>query len=212
MTLLPAETPNSVGIVTRGYTAGMSDILPVPIRETLDADTAPEEFLPFLAHGEGVKLWFDDWPLTRKRLVAKNWLKDYASLIGTRAAMVPFLDLVDAEIVTRVAYPQRFVLGRSALGRQRLQQKHHTAYYLVKVDLEPRANRFVLGRSALGRAALRPCSREPLRRAQIAMVAAKATDTQVTVTFGHRRLATVDDGFTADDEINVSHWINRTKL
>lgn len=202
--------------LTRALAAAMSDTLPVPIEQTLDADTADEKFLPFLAANESVKIWYDDWPEERRRLVAKRWLADYASIIGTRAALHPFLALVDATVVDRIASPRRFFFGKSFVGRDPIQHPPFTGRYLVKVALPDRAGAMVMRRSFIGKAFFHRPDIEPIRRANAAMVAAKGPSTQYTVDYAHRRPLRLSDrpvlGTAREPGPKLNSFIDRIAL
>ena len=181
--------------------------LPIPIRELVDPASTTTGFLPFVAVHNGVKLWFDDWSVARKRAIAADW--ELPDLIGTRPGLRRFLGYVDAELISAVAHPRRFVLGRSALGVQPIQFPSFTARYLIKVGLKRHRRGLVLSRGAWGRHALVPVNLEPIRRAKIAATVSKGPSTQYTATFAHRRRPTFDEmqfGMGFDD------FIDRTSL
>lgn len=110
MTLAADLLPDSSGAFERSTLHAMIDTLDVPIAEMLDPFKTTPEFLPFLAHGNSVDLWFDDWPEERKRLIIDQW-PDIASKLGTIAALRKILPFVDAELLDYRAPPKRFVLG-----------------------------------------------------------------------------------------------------
>ncbi|ACI92718.1 phage tail protein I [Afipia carboxidovorans OM5] len=186
--LLPANAT----AFERGVTLAMTDVLPVPIRELLDPAQTLIPFIPFLAEHESVDLWFDDWTVARKRTMIEDALR-LAGLKGTRLGLRSFLTYVDALLISTVAHPRRFVLGRSALGVQPLKFPAYTALYLIKVGLKRHRRGLVLGRGALGRHALVRVDREPIRRANIAATVSKAPGTQYTATFAHRRRPFFDE-------------------
>lgn len=181
--------------------------LPIPIRTIVDPASTTTGFLPFVAVHNGVKLWFDDWSLARKRAITADW--ELPDLIGTRPGLQRFLAYVDATLISAVAHPRRFVLGRSALGVQPIQFPSFTARYLIKVGLKRHRCGLVLGRGAWGRHALVPVNLEPIRRAKIAATVSKGPGTQYTATFAYRRRPTFDEmqfGMGFDD------FIDRTSL
>lgn len=181
--------------------------LPIPIREIVDPASTTTAFLPFVAVHNGVKLWFDDWSLARKRAMAADW--ELPDLIGTRPGLRRFLGYVDATLISAVAHPRRFVAGQSAVGVQPLQFPAFTARYLIKVGLIRHRRSCVASRAALGKHALVPVSLEPVRRATIAATVSKGPGTQYTATFAHRRRPTFDEmqfGMGFDD------FIDRTSL
>lgn len=199
--------PDTASLYERAVMDAAEAVLPIPVRELVDPAQTTLAFLPFVAVNEGVKLWFDDWTEARKRQMAADW--QLHDLIGTREGLRRFLAYVDAELISAVAHPRRFVLGRSALGIQPLQFPAYTARYLVKVGLKRHRRSFVLGRSALGKHALVPVGREPIRRAKIAATVAKGPATQYTATFAHRRRPTFDE---MEFGMPFDPFIDRTSL
>jgi len=193
-------------------THGLSEPLPVPIRETMDPATAPLDVLPFLAHGEGVSIWFDDWPEARKRHVAENWLKDYASIVGTRSAADAFLALVDASVVHRLSYPAPFVVGDVPVGSRLVNQQHHTAQFLVLVTLVEPAEALAVGAVPVGDGALTPPDDKPITRALTAMRAAKSPDTEYRAHFDTRRPSSTGDRPSTSDALPVGHYRDRVEL
>ena len=190
---------------------GMSDTLPVPIRETMDPAQTPAAFLPILAVHRGVRLWFDDWAEARKRQVIAE-ATELNALIGTREAARRFLGYVDAELVDVIAYPARFVMGRAVIGRTPIGHPPFLARYLVKGETAAPPRAFVMGRAVIGRARLKTPSREPFRRCLAAIRAAMAPEVQIRVDFQHKRLITVDDHITVDDGYHVGDFVDRSKL
>lgn len=166
--------------------------LPIPLRQVVDPALTPAVFLPFLAAHESVKLWFDDWSEARKRQMVAA-APALADLVGTRLGLTGYLAYVDAQVISAVAHPRRFVLGRSAVGIQPLQFPAYTARYLIKVGLKRHVRSLVLGRSAAGIHGTVSVDREPIRRAKIAATVSKIPATQYTATFAHRRLPTFDE-------------------
>jgi P2-related tail formation protein len=191
--------------------AGMSDTLPVPLRAAMDPAAAPAALLPWLAAHEGVRLWFEDWSEARKRQIIAAWPR-IAPLIGTREAARRLLAFVDAELIDARGYPDRFVIGRSVIGRTSIGHPPYVARYLVRVRTFTPPRAVVIGRTPIGRGVLRTPSRRPFERALAALRIAKAPWQQVRVDFAHRRPATVADGFTVDDAIPVGHWVDRNRL
>ncbi|MCW2319314.1 P2-related tail formation protein, partial [Rhodoblastus acidophilus] len=163
----------------------MSDDLPVPVRQVVDPAQTPADFLPWLAGHESVDLWFSDWSEVRKRTVIANAWRD-AAWKGTRAGAVAFLSYVDAELLDVVAYPRPFIVGRAAMGAP-VNHPPFLARYLVKVDTVEPGNAFVMGRAAVGRAAARNPDMTPINRCLTALRAARAPETQIRVSFAHRR-------------------------
>ncbi|WP_319533423.1 phage tail protein I [uncultured Cohaesibacter sp.] len=120
MTSLPLRS-NAMPI-EKAMAAGMSDDLPVDYATIMDPYQTPAKWLPSLAAHYSVDLWFSDWPEERKREMIAQCAglstiypgEQLAELKGTLEGLKRFLWFVDAEIVDRIAYPCRFVLGRSS--------------------------------------------------------------------------------------------------
>jgi P2-related tail formation protein len=181
--------------------------LPIPIRQLVAPETTTLAFLPILAVHEGVKLWFDDWSEVRKRQMTADW--ELPDLIGTRPGLRRFLAYVDAEPISSVAHPRRFVAGLSAVGVQPLQFPIFTARYLIKVGLRRHIRSGVASRGALGKHALVPVNLEPIRRAKIAATVSKGPGTQYTATFAHRRRPRFDE---MQFGMGFDEFIDRTSL
>lgn len=198
----------------------MHDELPTDLAAAMNPYTTPAENLFHLAGHHSVDLWYEDWPEARKREIIAQYAgvstlypgTPLSELKGTHEAAVRFLEFVDAEVIAHIAYPARFVLGRSALGITPLNHPPFKARYLVKVALVKPLNAFVLGRSALGMGALRPIDREPILRAKRALIVSKAPETEYTVSFAWRRPATFADNIAMDGTLPFSGFINRTTL
>lgn len=189
----------------------MSDTLPVPLKAALDPQQAPVDLLPFLAVQDGVRLWFSDWTVARKRLVISASLTD-CWLVGVRAGAVRYLSYVDATLVDAVAYPARFVMGRAVVGRTPVGHAPFLARYLVRVLTQKPPRALVMGRGILGRARLKTPNRTPFERCLVALRAAKAPETEVRVDFGHRRCIRLSDGVPLDGTYKLGSFISRTKL
>lgn len=147
--LLPASSDP----FERAALQAMIDDLPVPVRECLDPDTCPAEFLPFLAHANSVDLWSDDWPEERKRKVIREW-PDLAARIGTLSAIRQALRYVDAELVDVMTPPARFVLGSiKDAGVEAWKARLPQLRIYNRVRSSPKVGRpwrkTILGRSAL---------------------------------------------------------------
>jgi len=188
----------------------MTDTLPVPIAEIINPATSPLGFLPFLAAHESVDLWFNDWTDERKRAMVQQAV-ELAALKGTREGLIRFLSFVDAEITWLIAHPARFAMGRSAIAVRPIGHKPMTAHYLVKVPLVAPANPFRIGRAALGRRAFTRVSLEPLRRARMTTVVAKAPETLTSLNFAWRRRARFGDGLPFGS-IRFGEFIDRPRL
>lgn len=196
---------------TRAVSHAASNGLPVPFAEIMDPATTPAAFLPFLAFHESVDLWFDDWPIERKRRMVAE-ATGLAALKGTREGLRRFLDYVDGEVTWLIAHPARFVLGRSAIGVRPIAHRPMVAHYIVKVPLVRPANAFVVGRAVLGRSALTRVSLEPLRRAKVAMTISKEPATLYSTTFAHRRRARFGDALPMGGSVKFGGFIHRPRL
>lgn len=204
--LPPNSSPYEVALAK-----AMTDVLPVPLREALDPTAAPVDLLPFLAVHDGVRLWYSDWTVARKRTVISASLLD-CWLVGVRDGAVRYLSYVDATLVDAVAYPARFVMGRAIIGRTPIGHAPFLARYLVKVETRKPARSLVLGRGPLGRARLKTPNHEPFNRGLAALRAAKAPETEIRVDFGHSRQIRLSDGVPLDGTYRLGSFISRTKL
>ncbi len=205
--LLPASAAPYVIALAKA----MTDELPVPLREALDPATAPANLLPFLAVHDGVRLWFSDWSVPRKRQVISASLTD-CWLVGVRDGAVRYLSYVDAELVDAIAYPARFAFGRARIGRTPVGHAPFLARYLVRIVTHRPPRSLVLSRAVLGSARLRTPSREPFVRCLAALRASKAAETEVRVDFGHRRPLSIDDAPPLDGTYKLGAYVNRSKL
>ncbi|MGO4287551.1 phage tail protein [Bosea sp. TAB14] len=199
--------PDTSGAYEWATMEGAEAQLPIPIPQLVDPASTTLPFLPFVAVHNGVKLWFDDWSEARKRAMAADW--ELPDLVGTRIGLRRFLAYVDAELISAVAHPRRFVAGLSAVGVQPLQFPAFTARYLFKVRLLRHVRGCVTGRGTAGNHAAVPVDLEPIRRAKIAATVSKGPGTQYTATFAHRRRPRFDEmqfGMGFDD------FIDRTSL
>ncbi len=202
---------SAAGPMLRALAAAFTDDLPVPIRQIMDPATAPAAFLPFIAAHRSVDLWFDDWPEARKRLMVAEAVK-LAALKGTRAAAAAFLPFVDAQILDRLSYPQRFVLGFGALGVTPIDHKPFTTHFLIKVPLRAPVTPIVLGQTGLGEGALQEVDLEPIQRVNRALVVSKAPETLLSADFAHRRPLTFGDRPKLDGTHRLGGWVDRATL
>jgi P2-related tail formation protein len=218
---LKAVLPASSGPFEYALAAGMSDDLPVPYDEIMDPYRTPERFVPWLAAHHSVDLWFDDWPVERKREMIAQCAgvstvcpddPPLGEMKGTLKGLERYLAFVDAELIDRIAHPSRFTFGRAVLGRTPIGHQAFVAHYLVRVTLPAPKNRFQIGRAALGRAAMTLIDKEPMRRVKLAMAVSKAADTQYTVTFAWRRGITFQDNLLIDGSHVFGGFIDRTRL
>lgn len=204
--------PPNATTFERALAHGLSEDLPVPIGESLDAATAPAAFLPFVAHAEGVVLWFDDWSEARKRHVAETWLQGYAKIVGTRLAADAFLALVDANVVHRLTYPAPFIVGETAVGTRLVDQPHHSAHYLIAVDLVEPVAAFTVGYTATGDGAISPPDDQPIERALAALIAAKSPTTEYRAHFDTRRPITSGDAPSTSAAVITGQYLDRLEL
>lgn len=203
--------PGARGPFEEAVSAGVSDELPVPIVDAVDAWRAPAAFLPWLAVHYGAPLWFSDWSEHIKRLaVDEAPALDFS--IGTRAAVPTLLSYVDATLVDARSYPQRFVFGRAVVGRTPVRHPAFMARYLALVDTTTPRNGFVFGRAALGRRAGRTPSREKFKRARAALRASKTPETEYRVSFQHKRQITLADAVPLDGTYALGDFISRRSL
>ncbi len=220
MTDASAHLPGNSGPFERAAAWGMSDELPIPYAEIMDPYRTPARFLPWLAAHHSVDLWFDDWPDARKREMIAQCAgvstlypaSPLAALKGTLAGLRRYLAFVDAEIVDRIAHPDRFTMGRAMIGRTPIAHQPFTAHYLVRVTLVAPRNRFQIGRSACGRSAMTAVDLEPIRRAQRAMTTAKVPETLYSATFAWRRGITFNDNISIDGGSAFGGYLDRQRL
>lgn len=185
--------------------------VPLPLRDIVDPVVWPPDWLPFLAAHESVDLWYEDWPVERKRRMVAE-ASELARLVGTRAALPRFLPYVDAEIIDRVSHPRRFVAGYSAIGVDPIGHRPFAAHLLVRVPIRFPSGAVVVGRTAVRFAATHTVDRKPLRRVRRAAQVAKSPETLVTINHGHRRPVTFYDGFPLDGSFRFGDFKDRKKL
>lgn len=77
--------------------AGVYDI-DILIRLIDDPEQAPESFVPFLAWGASTDLWDRDWPIEKKRAVAKAWYRLHSKK-GTLTGIKDAVRFFGAEVV-----------------------------------------------------------------------------------------------------------------
>lgn len=195
----------------RALAAAMSDDLPVPIREVMDPAQTPSAFLPFLAVHDGVRFWFSDWPVARKRTVIANGPTD-AALVGTRPATHRYLGYVDGTVLDVVSYPTRFVLGRARIGPTPVGHPPWLARHLVKVDTATPSHGFVFARAVLGRARMKTPPTEKFARAMAALRVAKTPETEYLVDFGHHRPLLLSDAPPLDGSLSLGAYVPRSRL
>ena len=202
---------NEAGPLETALAAAMVDDLPVPVRAIMSPATTPARFLPFLAVHDGVLLWFPDWTEDRKREVVAA-APQLAGKVGTRAATAPLLGYVDAELRDVVSYPDRFVIGRSLIGRTPIGHPPFVARHLIAVDTRTPEGALVLARGVVGRRALRTPSREKLRRTLVALCAAKSPETEYRADHGRFRPLTLGDAPVLDGSQTLGGYVPRHRL
>jgi len=191
----------------------MSDELPVPFIDLMDPAETRADMLPWLAAHESVDLWFPDWAEVRKRDMIAD-APALARLVGTRAAAQRFLDYVDADIIHKVSYPQRFPVGRIAVRITPINHPEFVARFLIKVTLMARKNAVCALRTAVGLAHLKPIDTTVIKRTKIALSLSKADDTEYSVNFAHRLPITMDDpdALDLDTDYVLGSYKDRIRL
>lgn len=207
--LLPANSD----VFELALAEAMSDALDVPYADIMDPAKTPAEFLPFLAAHKSVDLWYSDWPEARKRQMVAE-AEELASLVGTVAAAPRFLSFVDTIIIHKVGHPARHPVGQIAAGITPVNHQPFVARYLLKTDLVVKPFSSRVGQSVVGkkRDAVRTIDREPLNRAKKAITLSKIDGTAYSVTFAHRELVTLDDGFDLDTDFRLGKYKDRIRL
>lgn len=211
---------SEVGPFEKALAAGMSDEIDVPYAIIMDPYRTPGRFIPWLAAHHSVDLWFDDWSEERKREMIAQCAgvstlypaSPLGALKGTLAGLKRYLAFVDAEIVDRIAHPNRFTFGRAVIGRTPIAHQPFVAHYLIRVTLTAPKNRFQVGRSAFGRAAMTAINLEPIRRAKRAMATAKTPETLYSVSFAWRRGITFNDNIFIDGSHAIGGYMDRKRL
>jgi phage tail P2-like protein len=203
--------PTNKAPFEKALAAGMSDVLPVPIAQTLNPATTPLHFMPWLAVHDGVRLWFSDWPEARRRTVISEALAASWE-VGVRAGAIRFLGYVDGALIDVIAYPARFVFHQARIGRTPIGHPPFLARYLVRIRTYKPRRAVVIGRSPLKSARLKTPSREARKRALAALRAAKAPETEYRVDFAHMRPLAIADAPPLDGTRHLGQFVNRTKL
>nr|WP_275588909.1 phage tail protein I [Croceicoccus hydrothermalis] len=88
------------------------------VRDVMDPDRCPADYLGFLAWHYSIDLWDDEWPEAKKRNVCRNALalhRGKTTLAGIRA----HLDLVDVKLVRAIRPPARGFLRGAMSDAQR---------------------------------------------------------------------------------------------
>lgn len=189
----------------------MSADIPLPLRDIVNAATTPVGWLPPLAGHESVDLWFEDWPVTRKRLMVEM-ATQLAALKGTRPASAAFLAFVDGVLLDKISYPRPFIMGRSPVGRTPIGHPAFVARHLIKVETHKPARSLVVGRRIIGRAVLRTPSRERIRRCLEALKVAKVPETEFRADFAHMRQIRLSDGVPLDGTYRLGQYLDRIRL
>ena len=198
MTTPSTLLPSNAGAAERAWAAASHAPLPVPIRDIMDPNRTPVRFLPWLAAHRGVDLWFEDWSTARKRQMVAEAPR-LAALKGTVAAPGAYLAYVDGEVVDRVSYPTRFIMGRAIIGRTPIGHGPHLARVLARVRVASPRRGFCVGRAVIGRSRLLGVDTEPYRRALAALRIAKAAHVQMRVSFEHMRRLDMGDAPMLDN-------------
>ena len=203
--------PPNRSVVEEGLVEGLTDTLPIPYSQILDPQTAPVEFLPWLAVHESVDLWYADWPEARKRQMISQSI-DLARLKGLRSGVVSYLAYVEGTLIDTISYPANFVFGRAVIGRSPIGHPPFLARYLVKIETTKPARAFTMGRAVLGRSPIKTHSRERLNRGRRAMTVAKTPETEYRVDFAHMRKIRIGDSIPLDGTHQIDSYISRTRL
>lgn len=206
-----AVLPPSAGVFDRLAVATATEPLPVPVREVLDPAETPARFLPFLAFHESVDLWFSDWSEARKRAVVAA-APDLARRKGTRSGSEAFLAFVDTELLDAVAFPAPFVFGRAKVRRTPIGHPAFVARYLLKTETRKPPRALVFRRGSLASARVRSADRDPLRRALVALRAAKAPETEIRADFAHKRELRISDAPPLDGTFRLGEYLDRVRL
>lgn len=220
MSDVAANLPSSSGPFERAVAAGMSDDLPVPFAELMDPYQTREDLLPWLAAHHSVDLWYDDWPVARKREIIAQYAgvstiypgESLPELKGTRVGARRFLEHVEATIVDAIAYPHRPFVGRYPVGRMIIGHPAFRAVYLVGVEVKAPAYAYAVGRHPVGRRAIRRTDFTPVSRARQAVKVAKAEYTEVLLDFSTARVLTAGDAVFAGDGFVAGQYLPRTRL
>ena len=96
-TLLPLNRTKWEGALSQNS----ADRRPLPwelISRVWNPWTCPEDALPYLANGLGIDLWFDEWPIERKRLMCASAF-NLARLKGRVEGIRRHLPFVDARLL-----------------------------------------------------------------------------------------------------------------
>lgn len=212
--------PSNAKPFQKGVATAISYRLEIPLAEEMDPYTASAENLPYLAAHHSVDYWYDDWPESRKREIIAHYAGKHQTftaeflpeLKGTKSGVPRYLYYADGEVIAKVTYPSKVVLGRSIIGRAPFNHPPFKARFLVKVETfkDPRAA--VVGRAVLGRSVIKTPSREKLNRARAAMNTARAPHAEYTVSFAHKRIITIDDNIDIDGGFALGQYIDRTRL
>ncbi len=114
--LLPANASQLEKVLAGA--GARTQTIPVPIDTIKRPDQTPTAFLPFLAWELSTDIWIDDWPETRKRVVASRSLALHRKK-GTAYALREYARYVDAEITEIIKPPQKVFSGPSLTKAQR---------------------------------------------------------------------------------------------
>eukprot|EP01009_Symbiontida_sp_KSa7_P004098 NODE_19_length_2602_cov_3.720721_g16_i0.p2 GENE.NODE_19_length_2602_cov_3.720721_g16_i0~~NODE_19_length_2602_cov_3.720721_g16_i0.p2 ORF type:complete len:223 (-),score=33.35 NODE_19_length_2602_cov_3.720721_g16_i0:234-902(-) len=219
MTELPL--PPGSDVFEKALAAAMDDDLPIDYSFLQKPYDAPIDWLDHLAAACSVDLWFDDWPDDRKREMIAQCMgvstaypdsPPLAELKGTVEGARCYLEFVDAEIISVLDYPTRFVFGQSSPTYTPINHPPFKTQFLIKVALQKPVNAFIIGMSPLGQAALRTVDLTPINRVKKAMRVAKDPDQKWLVSVSWMRKATFADALPLDGTYSMNAHVPRTNL
>ncbi|MCV6548559.1 MAG: phage tail protein I [Cohaesibacter sp.] len=218
MTKLPID--DAADVWERAIAEAMEDPLPIEYERLLDPYRTDEQWLPHLAAGASVDLWFDDWSVEKKReMVAqcegRSTLypgEELASLKGTIEGARRYLWFVDAEIEAVQDYPARFVVGQSSFSSTPINHPPFRTSFLVKINLPSPFNGFGVGLGGVGKVAARTVDKTPILRAKQALRIAKDPDQEWLVSFSWLHKAAFADALPLDGNHTLNAHVERTNL
>ena len=115
--LIPNPTPAELALELTDANR-FSKLDPDFVRRQKDALLCEPSILPFLAWERSVDLWYDDWPVEKKRVVADRWA-DYEKLKGTIGGREKFLELVGSRLVSVIRPPDKTFFGKNYTADER---------------------------------------------------------------------------------------------
>jgi P2-related tail formation protein len=210
--------PSNSEVFEKALAAGMSDELQVPFAELLNPYTTRADMLVWLGASVGLDLWFDDWPLSRRREAVAQAMGvsvllegEIAAFKTTRTGAVRYLALVDGSIVDAVAYPAPAFADDAFCDAAIIDHPPFLATYLVGIDVFDEDGDYA-DQSFESESFAGDVITEPYDRCLKALRVAKANHTEVLVDFTTYRVITAGDGLLAGDGYNAGQYIARTKL